>query len=782
MTTPSTPRKAGPYTGNGTTTSWPFSFKVFAASDIAVTVADTVGTESTLVLDSDYTVTLNANQDTSPGGTVTYSLPSSYILTITGDLDYDQTYDIPAGGNFNPAALENALDRITMQVQQLREIVSRAMQIPVSSSASGYLPVPDPSALIGWDSDGESLANFPLENIATALAFATFRPDTFTGDGVTDTFLLTSDPVIIGNIDVSVDGMTYVPNVDFTLSSQNLVFTDPPADGAQILARYGQALPPGTTADADAVSFQPAGSGAVTTTVQEKLREVVSVKDFGAVGDGTTDDTGSITAAISAATLANRTLYFPAADYKVTSSLTVTCSTYMENGGYLSPSGLAANAVVFNVTARTTHENIRIQGNQAYDPANGTIGIRPTGLNASRSTFVNCSVVNLKYGAVCNTFSVLWLNCRFNYNTTNFSTYASSAAVQINDVHIFGGNYSNPLGTYAVKVGDSSFSTTVPVGQPHGVGFSINGTALDGGTLRIESFTGANIGTAAPVYFESPVSGTCIELASDPAQDGYVNNVTIGANFYNTAQYAVYCFAGVDKLVVLPSTYTLISKCALYVRTDIYPFTYYRGKSTSCFTLAPEVHTGRRHGTYTSFSFANVSLPDQGVISGRQEVVAEPNEQYASAIWLDGLRNATRRSSSSQYGTGRRYKTPTTAKAGTLTSYLFTFTAAADAKFFNGGDEYDAGALGGGVIDRVDYEAGVAYLSDSSAAGTAGTLSQTTAAWRSETATTSGSAPASGTWAKGDHCRNANSTVGSPKGWYCTAAGTPGTWVSEGNL
>lgn len=43
-------------------------------------------------------------------------------------------------------------------------------------------------------------------------------------------------------------------------------------------------------------------------------------------------------------------------------------------------------------------------------------------------------------------------------------------------------------------------------------------------------------------------------------------------------------------------------------------------------------------------------------------------------------------------------------------------------------------------------------------------------------------APTTGTWRKGDVMLNEAATVGSPKGWRCTVAGTPGTWVSEGNL
>jgi hypothetical protein len=146
MTTPSTARKAGPFLGTGSQTAWPFTFKVFAASDVAVTIANSSGVETALELDTDYSVSLNANQESSPGGTVTYpisgsALPAGSKLSITGDIEYDQGYDIPSGGNFNPVALENQLDRATMQIQQLKEEIDRAAKLPVTNGE-------DPEALV----------------------------------------------------------------------------------------------------------------------------------------------------------------------------------------------------------------------------------------------------------------------------------------------------------------------------------------------------------------------------------------------------------------------------------------------------------------------------------------------------------------------------------------------------------------------------------------------------------------------------------------------------------
>jgi hypothetical protein len=62
-----------------------------------------------------------------------------------------------------------------------------------------------------------------------------------------------------------------------------------------------------TKPDSSQIIFKPSGTGAVASTVQNKLRESVSVKDFGAVGDGVTDDTAAFQATVNFL-LANKTL------------------------------------------------------------------------------------------------------------------------------------------------------------------------------------------------------------------------------------------------------------------------------------------------------------------------------------------------------------------------------------------------------------------------------------------------------------------------------------------
>lgn len=128
MTVASTLRRAGPYTGNGATTEFAFSFKIFEDSELIVARSSDNG-EETLVLNTDYTVSLNANQDISPGGKVVLkkALAEGIRLAIISNVPYNQLAVFTNKGGFYPETLNEVDDKQTILSQQLLEKVERAI-------------------------------------------------------------------------------------------------------------------------------------------------------------------------------------------------------------------------------------------------------------------------------------------------------------------------------------------------------------------------------------------------------------------------------------------------------------------------------------------------------------------------------------------------------------------------------------------------------------------------------------------------------------------------------
>ena len=78
--------------------------------------------------------------------------------------------------------------------------------------------------------------------------------------------------------------------------------------------------------DSSNITYDPPFVGSVATNVEAKLSQYISVKDFGAVGNGTTDDTAAIQSAITQAVASGYALYFGdySCKYKLTDRLTIT--------------------------------------------------------------------------------------------------------------------------------------------------------------------------------------------------------------------------------------------------------------------------------------------------------------------------------------------------------------------------------------------------------------------------------------------------------------------------
>jgi hypothetical protein len=138
-------------------------------------------------------------------------------------------------------------------------------------------------------------------------------------------------------------------------------------------------------------------TGAINRPINEKLADMVSVKDFGAVGDGTTDDKLAIQAALDATS--GKILYFPAGNYIISGSMYINNPVHL----YFDPSAVIkviasyTYLIAFEVGYNGAVNNVTIDG-ATFDFNNQTtsqygIGVRILD-NATNVTISNCTFKN----------------------------------------------------------------------------------------------------------------------------------------------------------------------------------------------------------------------------------------------------------------------------------------------------------------------------------------------------------------------------------------------------
>lgn len=147
------------YSGNGSTTVFPYTFKILDQDEILVQLKNTsTGAITDQTITTHYTV---SGVGSASGGNVTMlTAPASgYTLVITRDMSFTQETDYTEYDTFPAETHETALDRLTMQVQQVKESTDRAIKF--DAAVTGFdttLPTPEAGyALVindtedGWD-------------------------------------------------------------------------------------------------------------------------------------------------------------------------------------------------------------------------------------------------------------------------------------------------------------------------------------------------------------------------------------------------------------------------------------------------------------------------------------------------------------------------------------------------------------------------------------------------------------------------------------------------------
>lgn len=392
------------YTGSAGVGPYAFSFEILAQTDVDVYFNTTL-----LTITTDYTVTINANGTGSVTIVTGSSVPSTPDLndriTIVGARDIERMTDFVTAGELRASALNEQLDALTIFDQQLLELSDRAVRAPVTDPTSVNMELPAQTdradKILKFDSNGNVAVESAEVLAGAAIVGANFTNNVFTGTGAQTAFTLTVAPGSKNNAQVYIDGV-YQLKSSFSVSGTTLTFTEAPPLNAQIEVVIGNAI---DTLDADSgnINYNQGGTGAQTRTVESKLQESVSVKDFGAVGDGVTDDTAAIQAALNAAS----GVYFGDAsdNYLVNGTINLNTNQFISGDGAKITQS-ATDTEIFNVNNKTdiTITGINFVGKTETfldsDSARSVAVYIESASSSSKLKFYNNKFENFRYTSV----------------------------------------------------------------------------------------------------------------------------------------------------------------------------------------------------------------------------------------------------------------------------------------------------------------------------------------------------------------------------------------------
>lgn len=520
MTVSSTTTKAS-YSGNGVTTVFAVPFYFLQNADLLVILRSSAGVETTQVLGTNYSVTGAGNES---GGSLTMTVapPTGTTLTILRNAAATQETDLLPNDRLPAESLETALDKLTMLVQQLDEENDRALKFAqTDSTASTTLPTAPNRAnkFLSFDNNGNPIVVGATDTYTVSVEVKTATQ----GQTV---FTLTTMSYIpgINNLSVFVDGVNQVNGTAYTETSPTTVtFSQGLHAGAIVKFSTVRTLTSGESGS-DAIQFLQSGTGAQARSVQNKLRDVVSVKDFGATGDGVTDDTAAIQAALNSGA---EKIHVPKGTYLFTPPLAVNFSDISLVGegigdSVLKPTAVAEPAIHVGRGANVsgfTLEHIYIQGNSTctaglelgvagtyYAVTVDVLKSRLGGFNG-----VNSSGIKINYG--------WWINIQqnttidYNYYGIYIPTGAVVTTLRITD--------------------NTEIQSSTQNGYHAASGAIIDGVVFDGASIEIS-------GNAA-IYSTSAATNYVI-------QNSYfeINGQNVGASgtiYITSSNSAVYQFA-----------------------------------------------------------------------------------------------------------------------------------------------------------------------------------------------------------------------------------------------
>jgi hypothetical protein len=146
------------YSGDGTQTVFPYTFKINAEADIQVIIRASNGTETVKTLTTDYSV---SGVGSASGGNVTMvTAPSATeTIVIRRDTTQTQTVDLVENDPFTAETVEGAFDKSVAIVQELQEEVDRSIKLSRTNTITSTEFTVDAATrankILAFDANGE---------------------------------------------------------------------------------------------------------------------------------------------------------------------------------------------------------------------------------------------------------------------------------------------------------------------------------------------------------------------------------------------------------------------------------------------------------------------------------------------------------------------------------------------------------------------------------------------------------------------------------------------------
>lgn len=562
----------------------------------------------------------------------------------------------------------------------------------------------------------------------------------------------------------------------------------------------------------DLVGYIENGTGAIAETVQDKLRASPKTPEsFGAVGDGSSDDTAALQAWANAGAGQEIRLPKPATAYKVTAAITLSDNTRIvgDKGAKI----VTADSTI-SILSATSKTGVEVEGITFQYTSVGSTGLVAA---VKFDTCTNCKVIgntftDCSWAGVYLTDSIS-CEVRGNYFSGTAGTHQDA-----NDICVYNDSLRNIVeGNFCYTANGHGILHQGPTGKtPQHNSITNNdivGKAAYGVVVyqvnaadtftqvignRIRSIAGSATGgqTGSGIYIQSSggtivqsneVQNTCtatsssinlpagISIAFGPPSGASMSPIVVEGNRVTTAHYHAIAVVGVKAIVTgnFCQTTDATNGYSMWVQ-DATGSIISNNRITR-----PGTDTRSCLVVQASLDSVDAMTVTNNVISGGDGVTTNVIAGVGYTIQANITGNTINGGGSSSQGLAITRLTRSTVTS----NYIFGaavglyITSCTDVR---------------GASNVVRVTSANRFLSDGSCnnvffdqtndfeATDTGKIQNLVVGCNIEQR--AGSSPGGGNWQVGDRIQQSSPAVGQPKGWMCTVAGAPGTWVSEGNL